>query len=238
MKLIVGLGNPGLQYSATRHNAGFLALDLIVLRHGRAASRKQKYGGELVEVNIGSQRALLLWPTQFMNRSGESVGGVANFYKINTKTDMLVLVDDYALPLGQIRIRADGGAGGHNGLTDIERALGNSAYPRLRIGIDPPPPTYNDPADWVLGRFTSEQLDSMGTVCKTVADAVDVFVTQGLTPAMNRFNGKGNAPKKPANPPPAASNHPGQPNPASGNLGQPNSSGPAPLPSVPPPAPN
>ena len=192
MKLIVGLGNPGPQYERTRHNAGFLALDRVIARHARGAAGlpRQRFSGEAAEVSIGNERALLLKPMRFMNCSGSSVGEAANFFKLDPAADILVLVDDYALPLGHLRIRAEGSPGGHNGLTDIQRALGTPVYPRLRIGIDPPPAEYDDPANWVLGRFTDEQLKALGPGLDQAADAVDVFVTQGLTKAMNAFNKK------------------------------------------------
>lgn len=193
MKLIVGLGNPGPAYERTRHNAGFMALDRVIARHGRggaAGSARQRFSGEVVEASIGSERTVMLKPMRFMNCSGSAVAEAANFYKIDVSKDLLVLVDEYALPLGTIRVRAEGSPGGHNGLTDVQRALGTAAYPRLRIGIDPPPPSFDDPADWVLGRFTEEQFKALSPALDRAADAVDVFVTQGVVPAMNQFNAK------------------------------------------------
>lgn len=189
MKLIVGLGNPGPTYAGTRHNAGFMVLDALLARHPAAALR-QRFGGELAEVTLGGQKALLLRPTKFMNLSGGPVAEAAGFYKIAAGADLLVLVDDYALPAGQIRLRERGGHGGHNGLRDIERALGSEAYPRLRIGIDPKPPEYDDLADWVLGKFTGEQLARLGPAIQRAAEAAECFVRDGLTTAMNRFNTK------------------------------------------------
>ncbi len=192
MKLIVGLGNPGPQYERTRHNAGFLALDRVIARHARGAAGlpRQRFSGECTEVTIGSERTLLLKPMRFMNCSGSAVSEAVNFFKLDPAADLLVLVDDYALPLGHLRVRAEGSPGGHNGLSDIQRALGTAVYPRLRIGIDGPPPGFEDPADWVLGRFTDEQLKTISPALDQTADAVDVFVTQGLTKVMNQFNKK------------------------------------------------
>lgn len=190
MKLIVGLGNPGPAYERTRHNAGFMALDRVIARHGHGATARQRFSGEVVEASIGSERTVMLKPMRFMNCSGSAVAEAANFYKIDPSKDLLVLVDEYALPLGTIRVRAEGSPGGHNGLSDVQRALGSPAYPRLRIGIDPPPPGYDDPADWVLGRFTDEQIKALSPALDRAAEAVDVFVTQGVTPAMNQFNAK------------------------------------------------
>ena len=198
MKLIVGLGNPGSEYEKTRHNAGFLALDRVASRHARGAVPRSKHASVLLEASIAGERVILLKPLTFMNRSGTPVAEVLNFYKLSPASDLLVLVDDYALPLGSIRVRAEGSAGGHNGLADVERALGTAAYPRLRIGVDQPPATYDDPADWVLGRFTDAELAALGPALDKSADAVETFVSRGVTAAMNTFNAK---PK----PPPAAS---------------------------------
>jgi len=200
MKLIVGLGNPGSDYAKTRHNAGFLAVDRLLARHGAGLAR-QKFSGELHDVVINGERALVLRPMRFMNCSGTSVAEAVGFHKLSPAEDLLVLVDDYALALGQLRLRGEGSAGGHNGLSDIQRALGTTVYPRLRIGIDPPPATYGDPADWVLGRFSEEQLANLAPALDKVVEAVGVFVSEGLTTAMNRFNGRG--PQQAARPPKA-----------------------------------
>jgi PTH1 family peptidyl-tRNA hydrolase len=199
MKLIVGLGNPGTQYEKTRHNAGFLAVDRLAAKLAKAASPlvRQRFGAESVELAFANEKLMLLKPMRFMNCSGQSVAEAVGFYKLDPASDLLVLVDDYALPVGSIRLRAEGSAGGHNGLSDIERALGRTTYPRLRIGIDAPPPGFSDPADWVLGRFTPEQLSALSPVLDTVVDATCTFITQGLTPAMNRFNVR---PRPPATP--------------------------------------
>ncbi len=190
MKLIVGLGNPGSQYEKTRHNAGFLAVDRAVAKLAASAGVRQRFGGEYVEGDIAGEKVAFIKPMRFMNCSGGSVGECVSFYKLSPASDLLVLVDDYALPLGAIRIRADGSSGGHNGLSDIERVLGSQAYPRLRIGIDPPAPGYSDPADWVLGRFTDEQVKALSPSLDRVAQAVHTFVTAGLSRAMNTFNTK------------------------------------------------
>jgi len=190
MKLILGLGNPGPQYAGTRHNAGFMALDRLALRAGTAGWR-QKFGGECVEIaprgQTGDCKALLLKPMRFMNCSGQSVAEALAFYKIEP-SELLVLVDDYALPIGALRLRASGGHGGHNGLRDIDRALGHQNYARLRVGIDPPPPTYADPADWVLGKFDFAELAAIAPGLDRAGDCIKLFVTDGLDKAMNTFN--------------------------------------------------
>jgi PTH1 family peptidyl-tRNA hydrolase len=203
--LIVGLGNPGTAYDRTRHNAGFMALDRVARRHAPPGSpSKSKFNSLLTEATIAGERCILLKPLTFMNRSGSPVAETLHFYKLAPASDLLVLVDEYALPLGRIRLRASGSDGGHNGLADIERALGSRDYPRLRIGIDPPPQTYDDPADWVLGTFTPDQAKALDPALDRTADAVEVFASLGIEAAMNRFNAepKPTPPPKPPRPPP------------------------------------
>ncbi|MBL8757182.1 MAG: aminoacyl-tRNA hydrolase [Phycisphaerae bacterium] len=204
MKLIVGLGNPGSAYQRTRHNAGFMALDRVAARHAPAGIPRAKFNGSILECAIAGERCILLKPLSFMNRSGTPVAETLNFYKLSPASDLLVLVDEYALPLGKIRIRASGSAGGHNGLADVERALGTRDYPRLRIGIDPPPPSYADPADWVLGLFTPDEERTLSPGLDRAADAVEAFASRGIVAAMNAFNPDPTPPPppKPPRPPP------------------------------------
>jgi PTH1 family peptidyl-tRNA hydrolase len=199
MKLIVGLGNPGSQYEKTRHNAGFMAVDRIARRHLPGETPKGRFQGVVIEGPVGGERCVLLKPTTYMNRSGAAVAQAANFYKIDVASDLLVFVDDLALPLGGIRLRASGSAGGHNGLTDIQRALGTEAYPRCRIGIDARP-AFMDQADYVLGRLTAEEMAVMEPALDRAADAAEVFIREGITPAMNRFNIASPKPPKPRTP--------------------------------------
>ncbi len=188
MKLIVGLGNPGPQYEKTRHNAGFMAIDRLIARHAAGGIVRQRFSGACAECTIGEQKVLLLKPLRFMNCSGSSVAEAVGFFKLDLAADVLVLVDDYALPLGAIRLRSEGSAGGHNGLSDIQRAMATTAYNRLRIGIDAPPPGYDDPANWVLGRFTDAELGQLVAGLDQTVKAVELFVAEGITPAMNKFN--------------------------------------------------
>lgn len=188
MKLIVGLGNPGPQYEKTRHNAGFMAVDRVRARWADASSTaKSRFQGVACEVSVGGERCLLLKPTTYMNLSGRSVGEAVGFYKIDPAADLLIIVDDVSLPVGGVRVRASGGAGGHNGLRDVERALGRQDYPRLRIGVDPCPPMMKL-EDYVLGRFTPEQTPDFEKSLDRAADAVEVFARSGVHDAMNRFN--------------------------------------------------
>lgn len=195
MKLIVGLGNPGSEYARTRHNAGFMAIDRLLGKHAVGATPKARFSAAVVEGNVGSEKCLFIKPTNYMNRSGQSVAEAVAFYKADFTSDLLVLVDDLYIPLGNIRIRAGGGTAGHNGLADIQRALGSDAYPRLRIGIDPKPPMMHQ-ADYVLSRFTDDDLGRLSPALDRAAQATEVFITKGLNIAMNQFNADPEKPQR------------------------------------------
>ncbi|MBX3404483.1 MAG: aminoacyl-tRNA hydrolase [Phycisphaeraceae bacterium] len=197
MKLIIGLGNPGSAYEKTRHNAGFMAVDRLHRRHTPAEPWRARFDGLCVEAVIVGERCLLLKPNTYMNLSGRSVAAALNFYKLDPTRDLLVIVDEVALPIGTIRLRAGGGSGGHNGLTDVQRALGTPEYPRLRIGIGPCPPVIAL-EDYVLGRFTDEQMAALAPAIDRAADATEAFVSSGLAQAMNRFNSGPEPAEKPA----------------------------------------
>ena len=184
MKLIVGLGNPGSEYARTRHNAGFMVLDRLAARNAISGVKARFHAGVL-EGSVAGQRCMLMQPMTYMNRSGLSVGEAMTFYKLAIE-DLLIVVDDIALPCGRIRIRKDGGAGGHNGLADIERALGTKAYPRLRIGIDAPGRVPQ--ADYVLGRFSDAQVTLLTPAIDKACDAIECWGKDGIDAAMNRFN--------------------------------------------------
>ena len=134
MKLIVGLGNPGSEYAGTRHNVGFSVIDRLARRFAPDAAPKSKFAGLLTDAEIGGEKCILLKPTTFMNLSGRSVLEALQFFKLEASKDLLVIVDDLALPCGSIRLRPDGSSGGHNGLTDIGLKLGSNYWARLRIG--------------------------------------------------------------------------------------------------------
>ncbi|MCC7146628.1 MAG: aminoacyl-tRNA hydrolase [Phycisphaeraceae bacterium] len=188
MALIVGLGNPGPEYAGTRHNAGFMVLDRLARRHGLTAQRpKLKFHAAMLEGLVAGQRCVLLEPQTYMNRSGLAVQEAAAFYKLDLR-ELLVVVDDVALPVGKIRLRPGGSSGGHNGLADIERLLGTIEYPRLRIGIDPPGRVPQ--ADYVLGRFGSEQLALLEPALERACDAIETWLTVGIDAAMTRHNGE------------------------------------------------
>jgi len=198
MKLIVGLGNPGPEYVGTRHNIGFEVLDRLAVRlgwinkpddFGRFA--RTKFDGLTLDGSVGlagggDERLLLLKPMTYMNVSGRSVIAAMQFHKLSVDEVMIVL-DDLALPVGRLRLRAGGSSGGHNGLKDIERVLGTSEYPRLRIGIDPAPPRLPGREDG-LGRFSGEQRKELEPGIDRAAGAIVTWADKGIAAAMNQFN--------------------------------------------------
>ena len=200
MKLLVGLGNPGREYENTRHNAGFLVLDRLARRHAPGAVARGKFNALAVDANIQGEKTILLKPTTYMNRSGRAVAEAVNFYKLDPTEDVLVFVDEIALPVGTLRLRAKGSAGGHNGLSDIERHLGTDAYSRCRIGIDPP--GIIPQADYVLGKFTDEQRTKLEPTLEKCADAAEHWIDHGITSAMNTFNEKPEKKKREPKPAP------------------------------------
>lgn len=186
MKLIVGLGNPGREHERTRHNVGFDVLDRLARRHAPGEVARARFHGALLEGRIGDERVLLLKPTTYMNLSGTAVAEAAGFHKIDTARDLLVIVDDVALPCGTIRLRAEGSPGGHNGLDDVQRRLGNDHWARLRIGIDAPGQIPQ--REYVLGRFRPDQLQAIEPALEDAAEAAACWATHGALEAMNRFN--------------------------------------------------
>lgn len=193
MKLIAGLGNPGAEYERTRHNVGFDVVDRLARRYGDPATgaAKSRFHGLVLDVQINGERVLLLKPLTYMNRSGLAIGEAVRFHKLAPERDLLVIVDDVALACGVIRLRGEGGAGGHNGLADVEQKLGTSAYARLRIGVDPPGSIPQ--RDYVLGRFRPDQLERLEPALEDAVEAASCWATRGLTDAMNLFNRRNTA---------------------------------------------
>lgn len=185
MKLVVGLGNPGRKYQATRHNVGFEVLARLARQHGKGTP-KASFQGEVVDSDLAGERVLLLCPHTFMNKSGSSVVLARDFYKLNHE-DLLVVCDDFNLPLAKLRFRARGSAGGQKGLEDIRRALGTDEFPRLRIGIGPVPTSW-DAADFVLGKFSKEEREQIDVTIAEASDAVQAWATKGLSHCMNAYN--------------------------------------------------
>lgn len=184
--LVVGLGNPGAQYENTRHNAGFMVADGLAAR-AQAPIQRVRFKALTAAAELGGQGVLLMKPTTYMNLSGEAVGEAARFYKI-PPDHVLVISDDVSLPLGRLRIRTGGSAGGHNGLKSIIQHLGTDQFPRLKVGVGGKPHPDYDMADWVLGKFQGEDKKTMDEAVKRAADAVECFLKDGPQKAMNRFN--------------------------------------------------
>jgi len=191
MKLIVGLGNPGVEYEKSRHNVGFVVLDRLARRYAPAAIARSRFHGLMIDAPLTEPddvRLLLLKPMTYMNRSGTAVGEAMRFYKLDPGSDLLVIVDDVALPCGTIRVRASGSAGGHNGLSHIEQHLGTDHYARLRIGIDSP--SEFPQREYVLGRFRPDQLQAIEPALDRAVDAAVCWAAKGVKTAMNQFNQK------------------------------------------------
>lgn len=187
MFLVVGLGNPGARYEATRHNVGFNVVDHLVARYGGSAWRSQ-YQGELSSLEISGARLVALKPQTFMNKSGYCVRNVMTFYKIPTES-VLVVHDELDLPFGTIRLKVDGGEAGHNGLRSVSEQLGSRGYARLRFGIGRPPPSFRgDPADYVLEAFPPDDTPKLDAAVGVATDAVELLVTLGIERAMNQIN--------------------------------------------------
>lgn len=185
MKLIVGLGNPGTKYVDSRHNVGFRLLAKLAAQFSTSAARG-KFQGEVIEARIEGESCWLLCPLTYMNNSGQSVLEARDFYKLQ-HSDLLVCCDDFNLPLGKLRVRSKGTAGGQKGLDDIIRRLGSDDIPRLRIGIGPVPAGW-DPAAFVLGRFNRDDLSIIEQAVDEAANAVAVWLRNGIMACMNQFN--------------------------------------------------
>lgn len=184
--IIAGLGNPGEKYEMTRHNAGFLALDLYAVKNN-ADIKKLKYHSLVREVTVSGKRCLLMKPQTFMNNSGEAIGEAAKFYKIPPER-VIVISDDTTLDVGKIRIRRKGSAGGHNGLKSIIAHLGSEDFPRVKIGVGKKPDAYTDLADWVLARFSKESEADLKNALENALSAVELIVAGETDKAMNLYN--------------------------------------------------
>ena len=184
--LVVFLGNPGARFEGTRHNVGFMTADALSQKLGVKIDRV-KYKALVRLVDIGNESVLLMKPQTFMNLSGDAVREAMNFYKIPTE-HILVISDDVSLPVGKLRVRRSGSAGGHNGLKDIIAKCGGDGFPRIKVGVgDKPHPDY-DMADWVLSRFIGDDAKKISEATKRAADAVEVLITQGVDKAMAKYN--------------------------------------------------
>lgn len=184
--LLVCLGNPGKQYENTRHNIGFLAADALEKRCG-VKINKLRYRALSGEVRLAGQRVLVIKPQTYMNLSGEAVKLAGGFYKI-PPDHVLVISDDVSLPLGKLRIRAGGSAGGHNGLKNIIAHLGTDQFPRIKVGVGAPAHPEHEMVDWVIGKFTPQERKTVDEAIEKVLDAVECIVEKGVGEAQNRYN--------------------------------------------------
>jgi PTH1 family peptidyl-tRNA hydrolase len=198
--LIVGLGNPGRRYERTRHNAGFMAVERLAekLPNGTARSRFQ---AELLETHDGDERVVLAKPLTFMNDSGRSVSQIARWYKV-PRERLLVIYDELDLPFGSIRLRPNGSAGGHNGVTSVIQQLHTQDFARLRIGISRPQSGSTVP--YVLARFSSDEQKALPEIIDRAADAALLWLREGITVAMNEHNRRGSGPEAPSDGKPPA----------------------------------
>ncbi len=183
--LVVFLGNPGARYEGTRHNAGFMTADAFAGQHGAAIDRL-RFRSLTGVCEAGGQRLLLMKPQTYMNLSGDAVCEAQRFYKLPLE-HVLVVSDDVTLPLGKLRVRRGGSAGGHNGLKDIIAKCGGDGFPRVKIGVGAPPEGY-DMVDWVLSAFSGKDAETMGEAVIRAASAVEAVISEGVDAAMNRFN--------------------------------------------------
>ncbi len=198
MHLVVGLGNPGIEYQDHRHNLGFKVVDELRAR-ARGPTPRAKFGAELCEVSLPgvAERVLLCKPMEFMNLSGQSVARVASFWKIPA-ADTIVVHDELDLPFGRLKLGMGGGHGGHNGVRSMLADLGNAEFARVRVGIGRPA-AGRDPADYLLSNFSRAEDKELPALIALAADAIETVISRGLPAAMNRFNGKAQSHKEPGN---------------------------------------
>lgn len=183
--LVVFLGNPGPKYAGTRHNAGFLTADAAEKRYGVSINRS-RFKALTASCELGDEKVLFMKPQTYMNLSGDAVQQAVSFYKIPAE-HVLVVSDEMSLPVGKIRIRTKGSAGGHNGLKSIISVLGTENFPRIRLGVGAPPPEY-DVKDWVLSTFRNQDAEDFHDAAERAAQAVEAYITLGPEKAMNLYN--------------------------------------------------
>lgn len=184
--MLVGLGNPGPRYEATRHNVGFMAVDELARRY-RIGLTQQKFHGRYGSGLVGDTSLVLLEPDTFMNVSGKSVAAAAQFYRLDPEA-IIVMHDDIDLDLGTVKVKSGGGHGGHNGLRDIVAKLGSRDFVRIRIGVGRP--EHGDVTNWVLGPFADDEQTELQHALDSAADAVELILKDGLEAAQNEINGR------------------------------------------------
>lgn len=186
MYLLAGLGNPGSEYENTRHNIGFIAIDSFARSRGIKVD-KLKFKSLTAECRIGGEKVLLMKPQTFMNNSGEAIGEAARFYKIPPE-NVVIISDDITLSPGNMRIRRKGSAGGHNGLKSIIAHLGSENFPRIKLGIGDRENSDHSLADFVLGKFSKEEMKQLEEIVKKASDAAELIISGDVDEAMNRYN--------------------------------------------------
>ena len=179
-------GNPGPRYEGTRHNAGFMTADALAKAKGLRIDRA-RFRALTAVCEMGGEKVLLMKPQTYMNLSGEAVQQAVRFYKIPVE-HVLVVSDEVSLPIGKLRVRQKGSAGGHNGLKSIIACLGSEDFPRIRLGVGAPPHPDYDMADWVLASFKNQDAVDMAAAAQRAAEAVESYITAGPDKTMNRFN--------------------------------------------------
>lgn len=184
--IIAGLGNPGAKYESTRHNTGFIFMDILASKY-RIKINKIKFKAVTAVAEINSHKCLLLKPQTFMNESGQSIREAAVFYKIPPEK-IIVIFDDISLPCGKMRIRRKGSDGGHNGIKSIIYHLNSDDFPRIKMGIGKKPENYGDLADWVLSRFTGDEAKIMTETAEKAVEALEIMLTGDIDAAMSKFN--------------------------------------------------
>lgn len=188
MYIIVGLGNPSKEYEGTRHNTGFEVIDRLAEKYNISVDTK-KHRALIGKGMIAGQKVILAKPQTFMNLSGESVRSLLDYYKVDEEEELLVIYDDISLDNGQIRIRAKGSAGGHNGIKSIIAHVGGQVFPRIKVGVGEKPPKY-DLADYVLGHFSKAEQELMEEGYEHAVSAAEQIVAGNITAAMNEYNRK------------------------------------------------
>ncbi len=186
--IIAGLGNPGAQYAQTRHNVGYMVVEKLAERWRVAWTRESRFSACLARRSREDQSILLCRPETYMNASGEAVGPLASFYRVE-RQNLLAVSDDADLPFGAIRTRPEGSSGGHHGLESIQQHLGSTEFPRLRIGIGRSDPANREITDYVLSRFRKEEADLLEKVLTRACEQIECWLAEGILSAMNRFNG-------------------------------------------------
>ncbi|MBE6720271.1 MAG: aminoacyl-tRNA hydrolase [Ruminococcaceae bacterium] len=184
--IVAGLGNPGRKYEKTRHNAGFMAIDLLAEKNS-FEFKKAKFQSLIADATVGGKRCLFMKPQTMMNLSGEAVSEAANYYNIPDE-NIIIIYDDVSLDVGKIRVRRKGSAGGHNGIKSIISCLGSEDFPRVKIGVGKKPSADYDMVKWVLGEIPSEKQNDLGSALQNSVGAVEEILTDSVDKAMNDFN--------------------------------------------------